>query len=116
MFEITKNGLFRDSLFKALKLENEMYKVTIFYEGDYKSDFENGCIDREMITVACKLKEEGFDLDFTLEDIFVSLLYPPTYSLSEIDDVKRQLEVAKESAEELKGIIKEYFNIELKCG
>lgn len=114
MFEITKNALYRDSLFKTLKLENDMYKVTIFYEGDYKSDFENGCIDRDMITVACKLKDEGFDLDFMREDIFVSLLYPPTYSLAEIDDVKHQLEVAKESAEELKGIMKEYFNIELR--
>lgn len=114
MFEITKNGLQRECLMKALKLENELYKITIFYEGDYEADLKNNCIDREMITVACKLKGEGFDLNFMREDIFVDLLYAPTYRLSEIDDVIHQLQVAKESAEELKGIMKEYFNLEYK--
>lgn len=114
MLEITKNALHRESLFKSLKLENEMYILTIFYEGDYESDFENGCINNEMITVACKLKEIGFDIDFSPKDIWISLMYPPTYFMDQIDDVKRQLDMAKETAEELKGYLKEYFNLEYK--
>ena len=114
MLEITKNALYRDSLIKSLKLENELYILTIFYEGDYKSDFENGCINNDMITVACKLKGEGYDIDFSPKDIWISLRYPPTYFLHEIDDVKRQLDVAKETIEALKGYLKEYFKLEYK--
>ena len=112
MLEITKNSLHRDSLFKSLELENEMYILTIFYEGDYVFDFENDCMNNDMITVACKLKDVGFEIDFSPEDIWISLSYPPTYFMDEIDDVKRQLDVARETIGELKGYLKEYFRLE----
>lgn len=112
MLEITKNALYRESLFKSLKLENEMYILTIFYEGDYKSDFENGCIDNDMISVACKLKDAGFNIDFSSKDIWISLMYPPTYFVNEIDDVKHKLDIAKETIEDLRGYLKEYFKLE----
>lgn len=114
MLEITKNALHRESSIKSLKLENEMYVLTIFYEGDYASDFENGCINNDMISVACKLKDVGYDIDFSPKDIWISLMHPPTYFMHEIDDVKRQLDIAKETIGELKVYLKEYFNLEYK--
>ena len=115
MFEIIKNGLTRKADIKVLKLENTYYKVTIFYYGDYTNDFKQGKCDIENITVACKVKENAFLLDFLGKEVLIDIQSSGYLYLSggQVNKFKKELDIAHQSAAELQDIMKEYFLIEV---
>lgn len=114
MLKLVANNLFRDSYIKSLKFESDTHRVIIFYEGDYEKDKGNDMCNASALTLSCRLNGEGFDVILAQDHIFITLPYVPTLCLNDIDEFKKQLDVAKDVAEELKVIIKEYFNIDIK--
>lgn len=114
MFKVIKNGLFRDSYIKSLKMESDLYVITFFYEGDYKADMANGRCNRDLFSMHCKIKDEAFTLMDASDEIVLTLPYEPIWRVKDIDEVHRQLDAANAAIAELRKIIKEYFNIDIK--
>lgn len=110
-FVITANKLVRDAEIKVLKLESDEYMATIYYEGDYEKDRENGKCDVQRMILSCKPKWESFPICMMSGKIFVDIMYSAVLRVDEIDEFKAQLDTAKEAAVELQGIVKEYFGI-----
>lgn len=108
-FKIIKNKLSSKSFAKSLLVENEYYKIRIFYAGDYDSDKLNNRIDMRNISISCKSKCTCFWLDYLGGSIVINwdgfdILYP-----KEVEKLINQLDIAKCSAVELEEIINEYF-------
>lgn len=114
MLKLVANNLFRDSYIKSLKFESDTHRVIIFYEGDYEGDKAQGRCNASALTLSCRLNGEGFDVILAQDHIFITLPYVPTLSVKDIDEFKMQLDVAQDVAEELRTIIKEYFDIDIK--
>ena len=114
MFEIVKNGLYRDSYIKSLKLQSDIYDITFFYEGDYAADINSGQFQLDLFSMSCRIKDEAFTLMLCKDTILFTLPYEPIWGVNNIPDVKKQLDIAQESINELRPIVKEYFGIELK--
>lgn len=114
MFEIVKNGLYRDSFVKSMKLENDIYNITFFYEGDYATDIQSGRCDQDLLSMSCRIKDEAFTLMLCRDELLFTLPYEPVWGVKDILDVKKQLDIAQEAIVELRPIIKEYFGVEIK--
>ena len=110
-FVITANKLKRDCVMKVLKLESDEYNAKIFYEGDYEQDIKSGTCDVHRITLSCKPKLESFPITLMSGKIFIYISNGVVLRVDEIDEFKAQLDVAKEAAVELQGIMKEYFGV-----
>lgn len=111
-FEIVANNLERESETKSLKLQSEEYAVTIFYYGDYRKDMEAGECSKDNLSVSCKPKGEGLPISFISGAVVISIPELPIVFVHEIDALKRNLDIAKESALDLQRILQEYFNME----
>lgn len=108
-FEIMKNSLNRNSEIKSLKLQNNNYKITFFYYGDYEKDAKNKEINIDNVTMSCKEKGELFSLTMSKGRIFISVPQNDMLSIKEVDDFEKNLQETKETAVELEEIIKEHF-------
>lgn len=108
-FEVVKNGLNRDALFKALTLENERYLVKFFYEGDYVQDRACGACPQEYVTMICNPKADALPLSLMSGHILLSMMFAPVLSINEMKEFRQQLSDAIADAEELEAITKEYF-------
>lgn len=114
MLQVIENNLNRKSEIKSYKMEDENYKVAIFYYGDYCSDKENGTLDRKSIIASIKPKKSRLlDLDWYDDKnggkVFIDI--PPIAIMGpeEVDDCVIMLQQAKKYAEELQQIMEELF-------
>lgn len=57
MFEITKNTMQSDAMYKKIKMIDENYMVTISYIGDYQKDYKLHKLDKSSISIICKPKK-----------------------------------------------------------
>ena len=110
-FEFVANNLKRDSEIKSLKLQSEEYAVTIFYYGDYVKDIKAGRCSVGNLSMSCKPKGDGFPISLVSGVVVISVPVLPVVFVGEIDALKKNMDIAKESAIELQEILEKYFHI-----
>lgn len=108
-FTVTANNLLRESEIKSLKLENEEYRVTIFYYGDYEKDRVCSKIDIQNISMSCKPKGRGLKLVLMSGRIMIDIPMSSILTIQEAEVYKLQFDIAIPAAIELEQILQEYF-------
>ena len=104
-FKIISNKLKRETEIKSLKVENNNYKIIIFYEGEYK----RGKCDKNKISISCKPKTDVFELIYMNGNVYINIQYNPILKPEEIDAFEKSINVSKEDAIDLQKLIDEIF-------
>lgn len=110
-FVLETNNLDRNADIKSISFKSEDYSVRIFYDGDYRADFNAGKCDVRRISMRCKESGRAFPLSFAAGQMMIEIPSMPLLYASEIEDVKRRLDKAGMAANELNSMIKQYFKI-----
>lgn len=108
-FQEIKNNLHRTVDMKSLKLANDYYEATVFYYGDYKQDKQNNSICVDNITVRCKPKADNLPILYLNGELFIEMTDISVLAIEQAKAMRKKLEIAEQSANELRNILKYYF-------
>ena len=110
--QVLKNRLTtKPGVFPMLHVGNDFCDMKIYYDGDYKTDFDNDSIDRSRLALVSKMKGTMFDIEINSLRITANYFFG-LYSREDVDKVIEDLKKIKQTTIELQNIFKEYFKVE----
>ena len=110
-FNIIKNNLYSDGAIKSLKLENDDFKIKIWYYGDYNIDrLQNKC-EPSNITMSIKPKKDCMDISYLNGELGITIPYYSYLAIDDIDMFVEQLTKTKENLIAIQKILDEMFFI-----
>ncbi len=107
-----KNTLKQNDTMPTLKLENEHYCFTVFYDGDYIEDRSNDKIDPHIIKVKCKPKSSDIMISVSNLTARIDMTNSFFFDIKTKDDfemIETQLHNAFNTMTELQGVLDTYF-------
>lgn len=109
----TKNTL-NDCYIGSVRLENEHYRITVSYCGDYKTARAENKIEQNYISVRCECIDNNLIIANVNASIYISMsksYIPDVYNADDWHDIERQMKNALETVTELQKIVDDYFCI-----
>lgn len=113
-FNITKNTFATDkNSVHSLHMESDEYFVIFYYMGNYKQDFENHTIDKDSISVTITPRNQNLPIKRSDGKLYIDLSYSPYFLLdvTECDELKEKLNIAKDTVLSLQTLLHQYFRI-----
>ena len=113
-FNITKNTFATDkNSVHSLHMESDDYFVIFYYMGNYKQDFEHHTIDKGSVSVAITPRNQNLPIKLSDGDLYIDLSYSPYYllNITECEELKEKLNIAKDAVLSLRSILNQYFEI-----
>lgn len=105
-FKIVKNRL--SNAVPSLHVENDYFYIIIFHAGIYASD-QNANSIYDNLTFSVTNKNLSIDIDFNPKENVICFKHAPYIYVDKIDDLSKQLQIAKQSMISLQQIIQQYF-------
>lgn len=107
-----KNTLNQNDTMPTLKLENEHYGFTIFYNGDYFNDRCDDHIDPHLIKVRCKPKNS--DIIIAVNNLSTRIDMTNSFMFDirtekDLDTLEKQLRNALDAMKDLQTVLDTYF-------
>ena len=116
-FNIVDTTLENDIDFTYLNLSNKYYDVQIVYANNYFKDKQANKIQKEWISLVCTPKKCLVNLNYvSCAGVCVKFDYTTFSPLNQTDkiqqeltELKKHLDIAQQSGEELQKVLNEYF-------
>lgn len=117
-FKVTKDNLNRKSgTVKTLHIENEYYKVTIYYYGEYMSDVIQHDLKPDLVSVSCKCKNpDVFELQKIENRIIIDCSVINLIDPTETTKITKMLKITEKSANSLQQTLNNLFYAYTKKG
>lgn len=107
-----KNTLKQNDTMPMLKLENEHYSFTVFYNGDYVEDRCNDKINPHVIKVKCKPKSSDIMISVSNLAAYIDMTNSFVFDIrthADISELEIQLHTAFNTMTELQAVLDTYF-------
>lgn len=107
-FHVTENRLATNADIKYLSAQNDIYQVTTFYYGDYNADKAANAISKNLTLVDCKSDGLHPAVKYINGQIYIAITEGELLYAHRVDEYKKWLDDAKESAMTLAELLREY--------
>lgn len=96
----------------SLKLQNDHYRITVSYCGDYKTARETGKIEQNCISVRCECLDNTIMICNINASVYINMnksFIPDIYDACDWEKIEQQMANALKTVSELQTIINHYF-------
>lgn len=107
-FVVDTRAIYRNPM-SLIRVENDYYQASLYYYGDYKQDFANGCLDATCLGPSVYEKRFVLPLAIFKNKVFISTSTFDLIALDKVENYVEKLRIAEECAISLQNIVNEYY-------